>query len=531
MSVSAEHCKLMAAVGKFADEAWAENGCFIAGDLGFESVHLAGVEMSHPPLPIFAYYLGLLPVASNGAMVSLWGSPDPLCICLLNVNHSQTRKSRLTAQAESMCASIDEVCGKVLNDVWGAKLKVAANVNAAKRRKLSADGGEVAEGGDDDDEKMIAFPGAFSVAFLGGTIERVRERCAGDCPSVRQTKVVQKLPSLRVDNINQDCPGLNAAEKEMAIKPGMQGRVWFGQGLLYDEVYQFLQDISILDKPSEKRSSDGPGSGQTPLARWFNRLVQSGKSDHETKCNGSHGGLACPPVSVSLLGNFHPTPAIEMLRGDRGDHGCQAKARLIIVIGMAGQPHEHYEDVGSLTCQADWIPIPREIHAAVGLGNSCDNVHVFKEFFEGNLFADGEPDDADDADPQTHVPDATGYQHILPDSVHIRVRMTLVNGRYRAEWRLPNRKVDIPGDRNISLRMPGFVHQCAQTPHRQIGLTPDARGAFLSYATMYNIKVKTARDSDDADAGAEWGIAPWKLGMLSASLLLWDILWGVIKPL
>ena len=289
------------------------------------------------------------------------------------------------------------------NTVWAVSwdLVVAANVNAAKQRKLSADGEEVAEGGDDDDEKMIAFPGAFSVAFLGGTIERVRERCAGDCPSVRQTKVVQKLPSLRADNINQDCPGLNAAEKEMAIKPGMQGRVWFGQGLLYDEVYQFLQDISILDKPSEKRSSDGPGSGQTPLAGWFNRLVQSGKSDHETKCNGSHGGLACPPVSVSLLGNFHPTPAIEMLRGDGGDHGCQAKARLIIMTGMPVQPHELYEDVGSLKCQADWIPIPREIHAAVGLGNACDNVHVFKDFFEGNLFADREPDDADDADTQT----------------------------------------------------------------------------------------------------------------------------------
>eukprot|EP00969_Alexandrium_andersonii_P127153 5620012-Alexandrium_andersonii.AAC.1 len=97
----------------------------------------------------------------------------------------------------------------------------------------------------------------------------------------------------------------------MAVKPGMQGRTWFGQGLVYDEVYQFLQDISILDKPTEKKLSEGPGAGQTPLAGWFNRLVQSGKSDHETKCNGSHGGLSCPPVSLSLLGNFHPTPAIE----------------------------------------------------------------------------------------------------------------------------------------------------------------------------------------------------------------------------
>ena len=79
--------------------------------------------------------------------------------------------------------------------------------------------------------------------------------------------------------------------------------------------------------------------------------------------------------------------------------------------------------------------------------------------------------------------------------------------------------------------MPEFVHCCAQTPHRQIALTNEALGAFMSYATMYNVKVKQARDSDDADAGAEWGIAPWKLGMLSASLLLWDILWRIIKPM
>jgi len=99
---------------------------------------------------------------------------------------------------------------------------------------------------------------------------------------------------------------------------------------MYDILNRFTliwhQDLSILDKPAEKRTAEGPGAGQTPLAGWFNRLVQTGKSDHETKTCGSHGGLSCPPVSVSILGNFHPTPAIEMLRGERGDHGCQAKA-------------------------------------------------------------------------------------------------------------------------------------------------------------------------------------------------------------
>ena len=67
-------------MGKFADEAWATDGRAIAGDLGFEAAQLAGVGTSRPPLPIFAYFLGVLPIASNGAGIALWESqPDPLC--------------------------------------------------------------------------------------------------------------------------------------------------------------------------------------------------------------------------------------------------------------------------------------------------------------------------------------------------------------------------------------------------------------------------------------------------------------------
>ena len=120
----------------------------------------------------------------------------------------------------------------------------------------------------------------------------------------------------------------------------MPGRAWFGQGLIYDEVHGILQDLSILDKPDQKKSVDGPGAGQTPNAGWFNRLVQCGRSDHETKSNGSHGGLDAVPILTAFIGNFHPTPAIEMLRGERGDHGCQAKARLNVSTGCPVQPHE-----------------------------------------------------------------------------------------------------------------------------------------------------------------------------------------------
>ena len=43
---------------------------------------------------------------------------------------------------------------------------------------------------------------------------------------------------------------------------------------------------------------------------------------------------------------------------------------------------------------------------------------------------------------------------------------------------------------------------------------------------MYNIKVKQARDENDADAGAEFVIAHWKLCQLSAALFLWGVLWA-----
>ena len=94
MAVSVAHCQLMVDVGRVADGEWLAHGPFIAGQLPFEAVLLKGVVNSHPAMPIFMYYLGLLPVASNGASVELSASPDPLCLCVLNVNHSQTRKSR-----------------------------------------------------------------------------------------------------------------------------------------------------------------------------------------------------------------------------------------------------------------------------------------------------------------------------------------------------------------------------------------------------------------------------------------------------
>eukprot|EP00972_Heterocapsa_arctica_P054260 7996688-Heterocapsa_arctica.AAC.1 len=102
-----------------------------------------------------------------------------------------------------------------------------------------------------------------------------------------------------------------------------------------------------------------------------------------------------------------------MVRGDRGDHGCQSKARLVIVTGCPVQPHEPYESIGCLEFSANWVPIPKEIHAEIGLGRACHSQEAFVNHFEGPQ--DNGEEDWQDHEHPDHVPGPDGYDHVLPD--------------------------------------------------------------------------------------------------------------------
>ena len=85
----------------------------------------------------------------------------------------------------------------------------------------------------------------------------------------------------------------------------------------YVSVYHYAhpitlaQELSVLDDPKEKKT--GKTSGQNPNAGWYNRFVQTGKSDHETKTNGCFGGhsssftrhthafISCIPIRGRLM--------------------------------------------------------------------------------------------------------------------------------------------------------------------------------------------------------------------------------------
>ena len=171
------------------------------------------------------------------------------------------------------------------------------------------------------------LPTTWSVAFTGGTIDRCKERAAAYFNMVKEPKAWSKLPPLSEDDAKQ--LGLMTSDLEkIATQVGLHGRPWKSQGLIYDEVYDFLQDLSLLDTPSaavaksRQGHEGGSASGQTPNASWANKLIQTGKSEHATSCNGCFGGQEDATKNVSVLGNFHSGPAVEMCRGLRGATGA-----------------------------------------------------------------------------------------------------------------------------------------------------------------------------------------------------------------
>ena len=71
-------------------------------------------------------------------------------------------------------------------------------------------------------------------------------RCSGDFTQAKQTKYAQALPGLSSRAISEHLPAdLTEAERAVAEQPGMYGRIWYGQGLCFDEAYQILQDRGV----------------------------------------------------------------------------------------------------------------------------------------------------------------------------------------------------------------------------------------------------------------------------------------------
>ncbi|CAK0867749.1 unnamed protein product, partial [Prorocentrum cordatum] len=521
----AEHSDLPLSVRKTVDAMWAEHGEYIAGKAGCEAIHIESARMAHPAFPIFGCALATTPVLCNGARVKLWGSFDHIAAMCFNVNHSQTRKSRWTQMAEKLIRPVDTAVTMRLEMIW--KLKAPA-----EKAEKPADGpgdeaaGEHPQAAAGEHTSYSALPGAWSAAYAGGTAERCKERCAGDFAQTKFTKKGGKFPALSADAVKEKLPGATDEEIKMAGRSGMQGRLHFGQGLIFDEACDILQELALLDKPGAKKTDD-VASGQTPSAGWANRLLQSGRSDHDTKTVGCHGGVDAPSVNAAAIANMHPTPAVEMHKGLRGDHGCQTRARLLFATGGPIQPRPAVDAVGDIVAKVEYFEIAEVLQVHLGFGDALESLGRAMKYFEpstSSLEEEGLDAAIMEAAKLPFVPDEQGREHELPDGVATRVRMAWKGDKYVPEWALAVRDVDVPQKRDLHAAA-GMLVAAFKKDHCDMDFDSKAKGAFLSHAARFQIKVKQNRDKNNSSAAAESGAAPWKLGMLSAMIFLWDMMW------
>ena len=475
-------------------EQWDLHGGSIAGHVGFQAVSALSARLSHPPVPIFMYLLAALGTLSNGASINVWGSPMPIAIWVLNVNYSQTRKSQLTALMESLCSKADAMA----EELWGAVLKTKQAYAASSARAAASEETDCEQDGDtlqsaasrgkhrarrgsDADNSLEEPLQIWSVAYLCGTLERCKQRCAGDFHQVRAVRdtAPNKLSSVQADQARSH-GHVHAQELRVLAARGLPGRLWFSQALVFDEAYDFLQDLALLDAPGS-RKSHAETQGQTPAAGWANRLMQTGQSTFETKTMGVHGGKGAPAVSTSVVGNIHSAVAVEMARGIRGDHGCATRMRMFLVSGEPVQPHARVAGCCAASKQK-WCLLPRLVQTALGLEQHLTFPQAAQVYFQDELM-----ESQDASSDVLYFPDERGWQYTLPDGVETAIRLARRDHSWDAQWCLGDRDFDIPAELSVYDAADRFVRHFRQS-HRPIGFHDDAAQAHNTYSNFLSPK-------------------------------------------
>ena len=73
------------------------------------------------------------------------------------------------------------------------------------------------------------------------------------------------------------------------------------------------------------------------------------------------------------------------------------------------------------------------------------------------------------------------------------------------EWYLPDRRIVVPAECDLSKAAEFLVSHTARYPELVLTFEPDAKELFDSYQVFFNIRCTQCRNRQDADAAAEEG--------------------------
>ena len=176
-----------------------------------------------------------------------------------------------------------------------------------------------------------------------------------------------------------------------------------------DEAYEFLDGLGLLGV------TKGEGGKNAALnASALNGLVQSGKMKRGARASTTYGTSRGKHVSLSVVGNGHPSKIIAMERQLQGTHTAACKERFLVCLDHAAPRHA---PVAYAPLQDAWTWLPLTSHQAFVfswqkyLNNpSCAKRELQPQASQASAAEDG------------FIGPAEGYLISFPDGVESRIR-------------------------------------------------------------------------------------------------------------
>ena len=271
--------------------------------------------------------LGSMPAITNGASVPLWNQKaSPLCTIVLQIGKPQAGKSRLTPIVEEIFDTCDDCIEALVADV----VKESQDDDAPTHGH--------GQEGDDDAEGLPGSVSVASIALQSFTFTEFFYRCSASYPQVERK-------------------GKTASSKVLPR------RVWYGVGANLDEAYEFLEGLGLLSAKADQKSSPGVH------ASTLNLLMQSGKTRRATRTSTSFGQARDKHVSLSILGNAHPSKMVPLERSLIGNHTAATKERMLFCLDAAVPRHADLPADCNLGADvSSWTWLPLTLHTATVYG-------------------------------------------------------------------------------------------------------------------------------------------------------------------
>ena len=93
---------------------------------------------------------------------------------------------------------------------------------------------------------------------------------------------------------------------------------------------------------------------------------------------------------------------------------------------------------------------------------------------------------------------------------------------FEAHFRVGNRDLPIPEGEDVK-SMAARVVAAFEEPHQCISMSPDARSVFAGLQACANTSAAMHRSDQQDHVAARNGLAPWHIGILAASNLIFEI--------